>query len=44
MTAAEFEQPELPQGSVANVESRDRLAVDLDRDRRRGGRRYLRIA
>ena len=42
--AAEFEQPELPKRGVANVESRDRLAADLDRDRRRGGRRYLRIA
>src|SRR5262249_27157452 len=42
--AAEFEQPELPAGGVANVEARDRLAVNLDRDRRRGGRRHLRIA
>src|SRR5262249_61837320 len=39
--AAEFEQPELPAGGVANVETRDRLAVNLDRDRRRGGRRHL---
>src|SRR5262249_54075818 len=42
--AAEFEQPELPAGGGANVEARDRLAVTLDRDRRRGGRRHLRIA
>jgi len=42
-TAAEFEQPELPAGGVANVEGRDRLAANLDRDRRRGGRRDLRI-
>lgn len=43
-TTAEFEQPELPKRGVANVESRDRLGANLDRDRRRGGRRYLRIA
>src|SRR5262249_50676846 len=42
--AAEFEQPELPAGGGANVQSRDRLAVNLDRDRRRCGRRHLRIA
>src|SRR5262249_45342459 len=43
-TAAEFEQPELPKRGVANVEGRDRLAANLDRDRRRGGRGHLRIA
>src|SRR2546428_13356812 len=42
-TAAEFEQPELPAGGGANVEGRDRLAANLDRDRRRGGRRDPRI-
>src|SRR5262249_55244900 len=36
--------PELPAGGGANVEARDRLAVNLDRDRRRGGRGHLRIA
>src|SRR5262249_31061902 len=43
-TAAEFEQPELPAGGVSNVGSCDRVGADLDCDRRRGGRRYLRIA
>jgi hypothetical protein len=37
-TAAEFQQAELPEGGVANVEGRDTLAANLDCERRRDRR------
>ncbi len=37
--AAELQEPELPPQAVADVEARDRLGIDVDRDRCRGRRR-----